>query len=167
MTMTNVIAKDLVVTRVFEAPVDLVWHAWSDCEHVKRWWGPTGFTCPVAQMDFREGGVSLVCMRPPKEFGGADMYNTWTYSSIVPNERLEFVLDWADKIGNRRDPVSMGLPPFMPRDVHHVVTFKSLGNGKTEMTVTEYGYTNDQLFDLSKAGLEQCLDKMAASFKTA
>ncbi len=165
--MTSVIAQDLVVTRVFDAPVELVWHAWSDSDHVKRWWGPTGFTCPVANMDFREGGVSLVCMRPPKEFAGPDFYNTWTYCSIMPNERLEFVLDWADKDGNRVDPVTMGLPPSMPRDVRHVVTLKSLGGGKTAMTVTEYGYTNDQQFDLSKAGLEQCLDKMAASFTTA
>jgi len=118
-------------------------------------------------MDFREGGASLVCMRPPKEFGGPDMYNTWTYRSIVPNERLEFVLDWADKDGNRVDPSTMGLPAFMPRDVRHVVTFVPVGDGTTEMTVTEYGYTNDQLFDLSKAGLEQCLDKMATSFDAA
>lgn len=162
--MTSTIQKDLVVTRVFDAPVERVWRAWSDGERVKRWWGPTGFTCPVADMDFREGGTSLVCMRPPKELGGLDMYNTWTYSRIVPNERLEFVLDWADANGSRVDPVSMGLPPSMPRDVRHEVTFGLVGENKTRMTVTEFGYTNEQMFDLSKAGLEQCLDKMAASF---
>jgi uncharacterized protein YndB with AHSA1/START domain len=53
MTVTNAIAKDLAVTRVFEAPVDRVWHAWSDGEHVKRSWGPTGFTCPVAWVSHR------------------------------------------------------------------------------------------------------------------
>jgi hypothetical protein len=75
---------------------------------------------------------------------------------------IEFILDWADKDGNRIDPIKMGLPPDMPRDVRHVVTFKAVGN-KTEMTVTEYGYTSDQIFDLSLAGLNECLDKMAAS----
>lgn len=163
--MTSVTAKDLIVTRLFDAAVDRVWHAWSDGDHVKQWWGPTGFTCPVANIDFRVGGTSLVCMRPPREFGGPDMYNSWTYTRIVPNERLEFVLDWADKDGNRVDPVSMGLPPFMPRDVRHVITFEPLGGDRTKMTVSEYGYSNDQLLDLSKAGLEQCLDKMANSFK--
>jgi hypothetical protein len=44
------------------------------------------------------------------------------------------------------------------------VTLRSLSDGKTEMTVTEYDWTSDQLYDLSKAGLEQCLDKMAAVF---
>ncbi len=51
------------------------------------------------------------------------------------------------------------MPPDFPQDVRSIVTFKAK-NGKTEMTVTEYDYTSDQMFDLSKAGLEQCLDKM-------
>jgi uncharacterized protein YndB with AHSA1/START domain len=153
--------RDLVLTRTFDAPVERVWKAWIDSELVKRWWGPTGFTAPVAKMDFREGGTSLVCMRSPQ---GQDMYNTWTYRKIVPLSLIEFVMDWADKDGNRVDPTSMGLPPTMPRDVRHVISFKSLGPNKTEMTITEFGYTSDEHFDLSKAGLEQCLDKMAALF---
>jgi uncharacterized protein YndB with AHSA1/START domain len=156
--------RDLILTRTFDAPVESVWKAWSDSEHVKRWWGPTGFSAPVAKMDFREGGSSLVCMRSPQ---GHDMYNTWTYKKIVPMSLIEFVLDWADKDGNRVDPASMGLPPTMPRDVRHVITFKSVGTNKTEMTITEFGYTSDEHFDLSKAGLEQCLDKMAALFVKA
>jgi uncharacterized protein YndB with AHSA1/START domain len=43
---------NMVVTRSFDAPVEQVWKAWSESEQVKRWWGPTGFTCPVAKMDF-------------------------------------------------------------------------------------------------------------------
>jgi uncharacterized protein YndB with AHSA1/START domain len=112
-------------------------------------------------MEVREGGTSLVCMRSAE---GQDFYNTWTYRRITPMEQIEFVLDWADKDGNRIDPAKMGLPPDMPRDVRHVITFRAVGDNKTEMTVTEYGYTSDQHFDLSKADLEQCLDKMAAGF---
>jgi uncharacterized protein YndB with AHSA1/START domain len=153
--------RDLVVTRTFDAPVDLVWQAWTDPEHVMRWWGPAGFTSPVARMDVREGGTSLVCMRSP---AGQDLYNTWTYREIVPRQRLEFVLAFADQDGKRVDPAALGLPPDVPQDVRHVVTFQAVGDHKTEMTVTEFGYTSDHIFDLSKAGLEQCLDKMAASF---
>jgi uncharacterized protein YndB with AHSA1/START domain len=159
--------RNLTVTRVFEAPVATVWKAWSDSEHVMRWWGPSGFTSPVARMDFREGGKSLVCMRAPKEFGGQDMYNTWTYRKIVPLQIIEFILHFSDKDSNKLDPAKMGLPPGIPQDVPHVITFKSIDGGKTEMTITEYGYTTDQAHDLSKAGLEQSLDKMAASFKAA
>ena len=61
-TIQSVKKMDLVVTRVFDAPVEAVWKAWTDAEQVKKWWGPDGFTAPVAKLDFREGGTSLVCM---------------------------------------------------------------------------------------------------------
>jgi hypothetical protein len=48
--------KDMVLTRVFDASVEQVWKAWSESEQVMRWWGPTGFTCPLAKMNFHEGG---------------------------------------------------------------------------------------------------------------
>lgn len=158
--------RNMTVTRTFDAPVASVWKHWSDSDKVMKWWGPKGFTSPLAKMDFREGGVSLVCMRAPQEFGGFDMYNTWTYKKIVPHERIEFTLNFSDKDGNKLDPSKMGLPPGIPLDVPHVITFKSLGDKKTEMTVTEYGYTTDQAVETSKAGLEQCLDKMAESLKS-
>jgi uncharacterized protein YndB with AHSA1/START domain len=154
----------LVFTRVFDAPVEQAWKAWTDPEHVRRWWGPNGFTCPVAKIDFREGGTSLVCMRAPKEFGGQDMYNTWTYTKILPMQEIEYLLHFADKDGNRGDPVTMGLPPDMPQEVRNVVTFKAVGENKTEMTVTEYDWPVGQMMEMSKMGMEQCLDKMAASF---
>jgi uncharacterized protein YndB with AHSA1/START domain len=152
---------DLVVTRAFSAPVAQVWQAWKESDKVKQWWGPLYFTCPVAKMDFREGGTSLVCMRSPE---GRDFYNTWTYNKIVPTENLEFVLNFADETGKRIDPVALGLPPDMPQDVRYVITFKSLGANQTEMTITEYGYVSAQTLEMSKAGLEQCLDKMATLF---
>jgi len=168
MTINNQTKKhDVVVTRVFDAPVEQVWKAWSDPEYVMQWWGPTGFTCPIAEMDFREGGTSLVCMRAPKEYGGQDLYNTWTYKKIVPMERIEYILHFTDKDGKALDPAEMGLPPGIPKEVRNVNTFKAKGANQTEMTVTEFGYASDQARDLSKAGLEQCLDKMAAIFAQA
>jgi uncharacterized protein YndB with AHSA1/START domain len=159
--------RDVIVTRVFDAPVEQVWNAWVEPEMVKQWWGPTGFTCPLAEMDFREGGTSLVCMRAPKEFGGQDMYNTWTYEEIEPMKRLLYTLRFTDKDGKAFDPAEMGLPPGIPKAVRDINTFKDLGNGKTEVIVIEYSYTSDQAHDLSKVGLEQCLDKMAAIFARA
>lgn len=155
---------DVVVTRELEAPVGEVWRAWSDPEYVMRWWGPAGFTSPSAEMDFRVGGASLVCMRAPAEYGGQDMYHTWTYTRIDPHERIEFVSNFADREGAHLDPAAVGMPPGVPRDVPHVITFKSLGEARTEITVTEHGYTTEEARDLSRAGMEQCLDKMAAMF---
>ena len=89
----------------------------------------------------------------------------------MPLERIEYILNFTDKDGEQIGPVTIGLPPDLPQEVRNVVTFKAVGDpstglraGKTEITVTEYGYTSDQSLELSKAGLEQCLDKMAAIF---
>ena len=156
--------QNVVVTRVFDAPISEVWKAWSDPAYVMQWWGPTGFTCPLAEMDFREGGTSLVCMRAPQEYGGQDMYNTWTYQKIVPLESIEFIHHFTDQKRTKLDPADIGIPPGVPKEVRHVITFRDPGKNKTEMTVTEYGYTSDQAHDISKMGLEQCLDKMAEIF---
>ena len=164
---TESMKHNVVVTRVLDAPVARAWKAWSDPEYVTQWWGPIGFTCPLARMDFREGGTSLVCMRAPKEFGGQDMYNTWTYRKIDPNKQIEFILNFSDKDGTKLEPAALGISPGVPSDVRHVITFKTVGDKQTEMTVTEYGYASEQARDLSKAGLEQCLDKMAAIFAKA
>lgn len=156
--------RDMSITRVFDAPIERVWRAWRDGEQVKRWWGPNGFTAPVAEMDFREGGTSLVCMRAPAQYGGEDMYNTWTYTRIEPMTRLEFTQHFADADGNSLDPATMSLPPGIPKQVPHVITFNALDANRTEMTVTEYGYTLAQAHDISKQGMGECLDKMEASF---
>jgi uncharacterized protein YndB with AHSA1/START domain len=163
-TTNNVKKRDLVVTRLFNAPLSLVWKAWSDPEYVMQWWGPEGFTSPLAQIDFREGATSLVCMSSP-EYG--DHYSTWRYEKIVPMQRIEYIHNLADKDGNPVDPVKMGMPPDFPRDQRHTVTFKDLGNGKTEMTATEYDWTVGHMMEMSKLGLNQCLDKMASSFARA
>jgi uncharacterized protein YndB with AHSA1/START domain len=158
--------RDLVVTRVFDAPLELVWKAWTDPAYVMQWWGPDHFTSPSAKMDFREDGVSLVCMRAPQEFGGQDMYSTWLYQKIVPMERIEFIQNLADKEGNLIDPAQLGLPPEFPRDIRTVVTLKDLGNGRTEMTVIEYSMpmADTEIGRNAEIGLNQSLDKMAASF---
>ena len=104
--------RDLVVTRLFNAPLWLVWKAWSDPEYVMQWWGPEGFTSPLAQIDFREGATSLVCMSSP-EYG--DHYSTWRYEKIVPMQRIEYIHNLADKDGNPVDPVKMGMPRISHR----------------------------------------------------
>jgi uncharacterized protein YndB with AHSA1/START domain len=153
--------RDLVVKRVFDAPVDQVWRAWTESEQVMRWWGPLGFTAPLAKMDVREGGTSLVCMRSPD---GIDFYNAWTYTRIEPLEQIDYVLTFADKEGHPIDPAAIGLPPDLAREVPHRLVFKA-ANGQTTLTVTEYGYLSDETLEMSKLGLEQCLDKMAALLK--
>jgi uncharacterized protein YndB with AHSA1/START domain len=148
---------DVVVTRALGAPPEQVWKAWTEPGYVLRWWGPTGFTACRADMDVREGGTSLVGMRAPAEYGGFEMYNTWTYRRVDPTGRLEFDLRFTDADGNPADR-----PPGVPDVVPHVVTLDGLDGGRTALTVHESGYASAEARDLSAAGLHQCLDKMAA-----
>jgi uncharacterized protein YndB with AHSA1/START domain len=149
---------DMVLTRVFDAPVERLWRAWTEDDQVTQWWGPQGFTAPLARMDMREGGTSLVCMRSA-DLG--DIYNTWTYTTIAPMERLEFVSRFSDEQGTVLDPRELGLPPGVPAEVPHVVTFLPVGEGTTRLTVREIGYSDPQIVEVSRLGMAQCLDKMA------
>ena len=151
---------DLVVTRTFDAPQERVWRAWSDADQVMRWWGPQGFTSPTCRMDFREGGTTLVCMRSGE---GWELYNTWRYRSIDPMDRIEFVQGFADKDGTGVAPAELGLPPGIPEEVRHVVSLSPIDDTRTELTVREYGYSSAEVAEISRAGMEQCLGKMATS----
>lgn len=79
--------RELVFTRVFDAPRDLVWKAWTDAEHVAQWWGPTGFTITTHEMDVRPGGVWRFIMHGPD---GTDYPNKIVYTEVVTPERLAY-----------------------------------------------------------------------------
>lgn len=155
-------SRNIAVTRLFDAPVDLVWRAWTDPQLVMRWWGPDYFTAPVCQMDFREGGTTIVAMRSPD---GQDSYSTWKYHKIVPHQVIEFVQSMSDEAGQPIDPVAIGLPADFPLETRTVVTFKRVDN-LTEMTITQYDFTaQGQMYEYAVLGLNQCMDKLVAAVK--
>jgi uncharacterized protein YndB with AHSA1/START domain len=162
MTQTNVNIKkeDLVVTRIIDAPLELVWKAWTHPEYVKRWWGPKDYTSPACKIDLREGGKYLFTMRAPEEQGGQDSYTAGVYQKIVPMQLLEFTQSLADKDGNKIDPTVIGMPPDFPREIRTVIVFKAKGD-MTELTITEYGWTMSQMYVYSYAGMQQSMDKLA------
>ena len=86
-------SERMVVTRVFDAPRELVWKAWTDPKYVMQWWGPKGFTAPVCQMDFRVGGKFLCCMKAPD---GQEFWNAVEYHEIVPHEKIVSLVILAD-----------------------------------------------------------------------
>jgi len=156
--------EDIIITRILDAPIELVWKAWTDPEHVKRWWGPKYYTSPSCKIDLREGGKYIFAMRAPKEQGGQDSYTAGVYTKIVPMERLEFTQGLADKDGNRIDPAQAGMPPDFPKEIRTVITFKAKGE-MTELIITEYSWTPGQMMVYSYAGMHQSIDKLAESLK--
>jgi uncharacterized protein YndB with AHSA1/START domain len=93
-----------------------------------------------------------------------DFYSTWHYRKIVPLERIEYIHNLADKDGNKVDPTTLGMPPDFPQDQPQTVIFTALGKDQTEITVIEHDWMVGQMMEMSRMGMEQCLDKMAAIF---
>lgn len=79
--------RELAITRLFDAPVALVWEAWTHPEHIAQWWGPNGFTNTIHQMDLRPGGEWDLTMHGPD---GTDYKNKSIFKEIVPNKRLVY-----------------------------------------------------------------------------
>lgn len=164
MATTNAVKQDIVITRLIDAPVELVWRAWTEPEHVMRWWGPKDYTSPYCQIDLREGGSYVFGMRAPDYQGGRDYYSGGVYLKIEPLKRLEFTQHLTDEHGNRIKPAEVGMPDDFPDEVRTVIVFKPVG-GKTEITITEYNWTVGQMAEFSRLGMEQSLDKLAASLQ--
>jgi uncharacterized protein YndB with AHSA1/START domain len=127
-------SPDFVISRTFDAPRERVFEVWTRQEHLMRWFGPKGFTMPVANLDFRPGGSFLYCLRSPE---GIEMWGKFTYREIVPPERLVFFSQFSDAQGGlARHPLS----PDWPQRMLATVTFADEGNGKTTVTVRSSTY---------------------------
>ncbi len=152
--------QNLFLVRAFALPVAQLYAAWTEPTLVRRWWGPRGFVCHRADMDVRPGGASLVGMRAPAEWGGKEMYNTWTYSAVDPVQRLEFILRFSDAAGTPLLPQSLGIPEGVPSEVPHTLSFRALDEAHSEITVSEFGYLSSAAMEMSRGGLIQTLDKL-------
>jgi uncharacterized protein YndB with AHSA1/START domain len=95
--------RDLVMTRVFDAPRDVVFRAFSTSEALARWWGPKGWTLAVSNLEFRSGGTWHYCMRGPN---GEESWGLSRYSEIVDGERIVYT----DAFSNAEGKVAEGMP---------------------------------------------------------
>jgi uncharacterized protein YndB with AHSA1/START domain len=111
---------ELLTSRVFDAPRELVFRAWTDPVRLKRWWGPKRFTNPVCDVDVRPGGAMRIDMRGPD---GKVYPMTGTYLEIVEPERLVFLSSALDANGQALF------------EILNVVTFAEEPGGKTKLTV--------------------------------
>ena len=118
-TVAALAERELVITRIFDAPRELVFKAWTDPKHLAQWWGPKGFTNPVCEMDVRPGGSLRIVMRAPD---GVDHPMKGVFREVVEPERLVFTNVAVDAQGNH---LLEGLT---------TVTFAEQG-GKTKLTV--------------------------------
>lgn len=164
-TATKQAGRENVTTRVFDAPVEKVWKAWTDPEYVKRWWGPEGFAAPYINIDFRVGGKYLYCMRGPG-FDGVvkDWWNTGKHLEIVPMKKIVMSTSFADENGNPVPASYYKMPGDWPMETMLTATFEKLDGDKTKLTVREEGIPEDMI-EPSNLGWEQQFDKLVQLLK--
>ena len=150
----------LVIERVFDAPRELVWRAWTEPEHFMRWWGPKDFTSPACKIDLRVGGTYLACMRSPE---GQDFWSTGTYREIVVPERIVYTDTFADAEGNVVPATQYGMSADIPLELLVTVTLEPY-EGKTRLTLRHAGLPAGEMSDLTSAGWNESFDKLAESF---
>ena len=120
--------RELVITRVLDAPRELVWKAFAESDRLAQWWGPAGYVMLVRSLDFRPGGVFHYAMRSPD---GHVMWGRFVYRDIQAPERLVFVSSFSDEEGAiTRAPFS----PTWPLEILNTVTL-SEADGKTMLTL--------------------------------
>ena len=141
---------NVLITRTFDAPREVVFRAWIDQEQTKKWWGPKYFTNPVCELDARPGGSILIHMRGPD---GTIFPMRGIYREIVEPERLVYTnLVFEDEEGNPQLEVLTTLT-FAERD------------GKTELTVREevvrWTPEVEAALSMAEEGMNQSLDKLA------
>jgi uncharacterized protein YndB with AHSA1/START domain len=149
----------MVVTRVFDAPRELVWKAWTEPKYVMQWWGPKGFTCPACEIDFRVGGKSLLCMKTPD---GQECWNAVEYHEIVLHEKIVSSMYFSDSKGNKIEPEELGLQDEAIDGAYDVTLFEDLGNGQTRLTLVGNEPMGSAKESGQFEGWVETLDKIAA-----
>ena len=117
-----------VISRVFDAPRERVWQAWTVPERLRQWFSPKGFTVIAAKMDLRAGGTYHYGMRMQD---GKEMWGKWLIREVTPPERLVFVNTFSDaKGGLTRHPFA----PDWPQQMLSTITFAEQG-GRTTLAI--------------------------------
>jgi uncharacterized protein YndB with AHSA1/START domain len=142
--------RDLVVTRVFDAPRRLVFRAWTDPELAVHWWGPQGFTSISCEMDVRPGGKWRRSMLSPE---GSLHCARGVYREIVAPERLVFTYAWEDAEGRPGHETLVS------------VIFVERG-GQTELTLRQAVFETATARDSHRGGWTSCLERFAEYLAT-
>ncbi len=135
----------IAITRVFDAPRELLFKMWTEGKHLLRWSAPRGFAIPHAEAEVRPGGPWRCCMRSPD---GVDYWVGGVYREVVAPERLVFTHAFDEEEGNRGPETLV------------TVTFAD-DNGKTRMTFRQTGFGSVKSRDGHEEGWNECFDLLA------
>ena len=147
--------NEIVINRVFNLPVSVVWLAWTDAEYFKKWWGPRGFTCPSSKMEARVGGKYLSCMRGPD---GKEFWSTGVVKELIPERKLVVTDSFSDDKGNIKPASEYGMPGDWPKELL-ITVYLEEADGATKMKLKHQGIPNEMREDCIK-GWNESFDKL-------
>ena len=138
-------ARGFTLIRLFDAPRSLVFAAWTQPKHLKRWSAPEGFTVPVSKGDLRPGGKWRACMVSERT---GKLWLSGVYREIIPGELLVFTHAWENEEGTRDEETIV------------TVRFSDVGN-KTKVIMEQTGFESADSSKGHKGGWTECLEKLA------
>ena len=162
-------SEDFVISRVFDAPRELVWRCFTDPAHMNAWWGPKGSIVTQGKMDLRPGGTFHYRLEIA---GGGEVWGKMVYREITPRDRIVFINAFSDTAGGTtRHPMA----PDWPLEMLTIFTFEDVAGGKTRFTVRQSSYnasegeraTFDSRHDSLNQGWGGTLDKLAGYLPAA
>ena len=142
-TLTTPTDREIHVERVFDAPRDRVFAAYTDPELIPEWWGPRGGTTVVDQMDVRPGGSWRFVIH---QSDGTETAFRGTYREITPPERIVKTFEWE------------GMPGHVAVET---ATFEDLGD-RTKLTETSLFHTTEERDGMLASGMERGMNEMYA-----
>ena len=157
MTDKSSTQNAVVIEHSFDAPVGLIWQMWTDPEHFKAWYGPSGATITVAEMDVRVGGTRRVSMEMHTPTGTMQMWFSGEYREVIHNVRFVYTESMTDENGTVISPADVGMPKGHPVMTEVQVELHDVG-GSTKMVMTHAGIPADSP---GAAGWATALDKLA------
>jgi uncharacterized protein YndB with AHSA1/START domain len=137
--------RELVITRIFDAPHALVFKAWTEPERLMRWWGPRGYMMTLCKMDLRPGSTYRFHMRSPE---GTEHRSAGVFREVVEPERLVLTRAWVDAEGKPGHETLL------------TVTFADHG-GKTLLTLHQEVFESVAGRDSHQGGWTSALDCLA------
>ncbi|MGE5123934.1 MAG: SRPBCC domain-containing protein [Acidobacteriaceae bacterium] len=146
----------LKITRIFNAPVEVVWSRWTNPDDYKCWWGPKDFSTPYARFDLRPGGKYLTSMRGPD---GKDIWSTGVYKEIIELNRLVMTDSFADEHGNIVPATYYEMSTDIPLELEVDVTLEDIG-GKTRLTLEHCGLPEGEILEQTWQGWSESFDKL-------
>jgi uncharacterized protein YndB with AHSA1/START domain len=150
--VTEAADRVLEITRIFHAPRELVFKAWTEPEHLVRWMGPHGFKSTIERSDLRPGGAYRIHMLGPE---GDEHWTQGVFREITAPERLVMAGSWADAEGNPTSPETL-----------LTLTFEEHGEKKTRLTLHQAMFESVTARDGHRGGWNSSLDRLAEYLDT-